>query len=333
VRPFFRILYVGALLAACVSGPLAAQAPFSKTDGGGSFLRAEDYRVASVAYRLALAGKLYCPKLLPLTGLFLHYLPEYEGVNRAAAIRLYGIDRGPGALSVLADSPAARAGLRAGDVLLSLDGAPLPTGDELGRAGSGKKWRKAAAEMETRLEEKLRSGPVRLKVLREGRELDILLDSVPGCPIRSRLARSTQLNAFAEGRTAIITTRLLSFFRSDDELAMALAHEAAHNILGHPGQLEEEGVPNGILGEFGANAKRVRITEIEADRLGLKLLWSAGYDTSAVIPYWRRLYGRFDPLPMPKFFSRHPSLAARERIVRETLAELAANAAAASPQP
>lgn len=303
------------------SGPPEAAA-------AASFLRAEDYRVASIGYRLAVAGKAHCPTLLPITGMSLHYLPEYGADTRAQAALLYGLAAGPGIVSVIDGSPAARAGLLAGDVLLSVNNVPLPDGDALARSGAGNEWRKETARIESELEEKLRLGPVRLKLLRQGRQLELALDSVPGCPVRNRLARSRQANAFADGRTAIMTTRMLEFVANDDELAVVLAHEAAHNILGHPARLQEEKVPKGFLGNFGKNAKRVRATEEEADRLGLKLVWSAGYDLSAAIPFWRRLYGRFDPIPTPKLFSRHPSLAARERIVEEVTAELAT-----APQP
>lgn len=314
------------ILAAAAVMLLCGRAPVAAKDvppaGSGSFLRAEDHRVAAVAYRLALAGKQHCPAPLPLTGLFLHYLPEYGSADRAEAARLYGVDRGPGILSVIDGSPAARAGLAAGDVLLSVDGVPLPSGAGMAAAADAKAWRKAIEQVETRLEEQLRAGPIRLTLLRKGRELELMLDSVMGCPIRSRLARSRQANAFADGRTVIMTTRLLDFVQGDHELAVVLAHEASHNILGHPARLEKEGVPSGFLANFGKNAKRVRVTETEADRLGLKLLWAAGYDVSAAIPFWRRLYRTFDPVPTPKLFSRHPSLAARERIVNETVAEL-----------
>jgi predicted Zn-dependent protease len=143
-----------------------------------------------------------------------------------------------------------------------------------------------------------------------------------GCLARARLARSNQANAFADGRYAVMTTRMLGFVRSDDELAVALAHELAHNILNHPAELEQEKVPTGILRNFGKNAARVLATEEEADRLGIKLAWAAGYDVAAAIPFWRRLYARYDPIPTPKLFRTHPSLGARERMIGETIAEL-----------
>jgi hypothetical protein len=313
-----------ALAASLVVGGQGRAAPSPPTQPlqSGSFLRAEDYRVARIAYRLAVAGRQHCESLLPLTGLSLHYLPEYDASNRGEAARLYGIDRGPGVLSVVGDSPAARAGLLAGDVLLGSNGVAFPSGEAMVRETAGKKWREAAEQLEGRLEDQLRIGPVRLSILRAARPLEVEVPPLMGCPIRTRLARSNQANAFADGRTAIMTTRMLKFVRSDDELAVILAHEAAHNILGHPARLKDEKVPKGVLANFGKNAKRVRRTEEEADRLGLKLLWSAGYDTAAVMPFWQRLYRAFDPVPTPKLFNRHPSLAARERIVQETLAEL-----------
>ncbi len=318
------LLALAASLVAGVQGRAApSQPPQPQPLHSGSFLRADDHRVASVAYRLAVAGRQHCESLLPLTGLSLHYLPEYDASTQREAARLYGIDRGPGVLSVAPNSPAARAGVVAGDVILMVNGVTLPSGEAMVRAAAGKKkWREAVETLDDTLEDQLRIGPVRVGILRAGRLVEVVIEPVVGCPVRARLARSSQANAFADGRTAIVTTRMLSFVKSDDELAVVLAHEAAHNILGHPARLEDQKVPKGVLANFGKNAKRIRRTEVEADRLGLKLLWSAGYDTAAVLPFWRRLYRAFDPVPTPKLFSRHPSLAARERIVQETLAEL-----------
>ena len=177
---------------------------------------------------------------------------------------------------------------------------------------------------ETQLDEQLVRGPVKLRVQRGEKKLELVLQPKAGCPARARLARSNQPNAFADGRYAIVTTKMLAFMRNDDELAIALAHELAHNILGHPAALDKKGVPSGILRNFGKNASRVLRTEEEADRLGIKLAWAAGYDVSAAAPFWRRLYSKYDPIPTPKLFRTHPTLGARERIIEETIAELRA---------
>ena len=304
--------------AAAQSSPLAAQSP----SGSGSFLRESDYRVGRIVYRLGVAGLAHCPEPFPLTGLLFHHLAEYRPADRAEAISRFAVDKGPGVLAVLPDSPAATAGLAAGDVLVSVNGSTFQSPVEIAAHQDPDRWRPLVEASEIQLEDQLRVGAVRLEVLRGGRPLSLTLGSVPGCPARSRLARSSQANAFADGRYAIMTTRFLPFFRNDDELAVAMAHELGHNILRHPQQLEAQGVPHGIFRHIGRNARLVRATEIEADRLSVRLLWSAGYDLNAIIPFWRRLYGRGDSIF--QLISAHPGLRARERIINETLAELAA---------
>ena len=176
-------------------------------------------------------------------------------------------------------------------------------------------------ESDALIETRLRSGPAPITLLRDGRVLDLTLDSEPGCMGRVRLARSKQTNAFATGGTVVMTTTMLDYLKNDDELAIVIAHEMAHNILGHAATLDELGVPRrGVLRGVGANAARIWQTEEEADRLGLRLAAAAGFDVAAAIPFWRRYYADHD-VPL-QLFRTHPSLGARERIARETIAAL-----------
>ncbi|HEY0042995.1 MAG TPA: M48 family metallopeptidase [Allosphingosinicella sp.] len=299
---------------------VTALAPATASAAAGSTLRAADSRVAAVGYRLALSGIESCPERQPLTGLLFHHLAEYLPADRATMITRHALDRGPGILTVLAGTPAAQAGLQAGDVLLAINGARLPTGTALA-AGDPDGWRKRAEAIELRLTDALMPGPARLKMLRSGREFDTVLTSVNGCPGRVRLARSKQVNAFANGRTVTVTSAMLNFLKSDDELAVVLGHELSHNILKHPDLLDEQGVPKkGILRAIGKNASRVWKTEEEADRLAVRLVWAAGYDVEAIIPFWRRYLGRYDALP--QIFRTHPSIGVRERLTREEIAAL-----------
>jgi Peptidase family M48/PDZ domain len=307
--------------------PLSASASDRSGAAPGSFLRPGDHRIASITFRLAKAGAALCPTPYPLTGLTFHHLPEYELRDRPQIIAAYRLDRGPGVLSVVADSPAAEATLTAGDVLLAIDGEPFPSPPM--ETKDRKVWRKQLEEAERLLEERLRTGPARLRVLRGGRELEITLGSISGCPGRVRLANSRQTNAFATGRQVVMTTALLDFIRGDDELAIVIAHELAHNILDHPDRLKAQNVPHGILRGFGKNAARVRTTEEEADRLAIRLAWAAGYDVSAAIPFWRRYYAKYGRAP--QLFRTHPGLAARERLIAQAIAELPSNSAAPPP--
>ena len=312
-----------ALLAGMAAAPPSgAAAPASVP---ASYLRAEDHRVAAVVHRLATRGTAFCEASHPLTGMALHHLDEYETRDQAEAVRQYGLDKGPGVVAVVAGSPAAEAGIRAGDLLLRVNGVPLPT---LPPATKQRKPRQLADAADGIIEAQGRTGTLQLDVLRDGARLRSVLKPFPGCAARGRLARSNQPNAFADGRYAIMTTKMLDFVASDDELAVVMAHELSHNLLRHPQRLDAQKVPHGILRGFGKNAGRVRVTEEEADRLSLKLLWAAGYDASAAIPFWRRLYARYDPIPIPKFMRTHPSLGAREQMIRQTIEELGRTPAA-----
>ena len=217
-------------------------------------------------------------------------------------------------------SSAASAGIRAGDVILAVNGADVADPAAIAARPRREESRALAEQSEMMIERALEAGAARLSLLRVRERLEVSLESQTGCPARSRLARSNQSSSFADGRYAIMTTGFLGFFRNDDELAVAMAHELAHNILRHPADLDEQGVPNGLFRHIGRNARLVRQTEVEADRLAVRLLAAAGYDPEIAIPFWRRLYAR--PEARLQVVSAHPGLRAREQIVRDVIAEL-----------
>jgi hypothetical protein len=286
----------------------------------GTTLRKDDLRVGAVAYRLAVAGHAVCPRTIPQTGLLFHHLGEYLPRDRPLMVTQYGLDRGPGVLGVVAGSPADQAGLAAGDVLLSVNGAAFPSPLAIAAERDPKRMRAMAEASEARLEDALARGPARLEVLRGGRELKLGLGSLPGCEARVRLARSSQVNAFHTGRKVVMTTAMLAFVANDDELAVVLGHEMSHAILHHPVMSEGEG----ILAGFGIGAGAIWQREAQADRFGLRLMAAAGYDLGAVIPFWRRYLMRYDG---PQLFRSHPSLEARTRMATEEIAAIRAGEA------
>ncbi|HEX8224750.1 MAG TPA: M48 family metallopeptidase [Allosphingosinicella sp.] len=307
---------VGLLLSAQAPANLASGPERAAEAAASTTLRRDDLRIGLVAYRLALAGSALCRERYPLTGFLYHHLAEYEPADRRLMAARYGLDRGPGVLTVMADTPAARAGLVAGDILLAVNGRALPSGASVAAEPKREKWRRLADEAEDEIEAALRDGPAELRVLRQGREVQLRLGSIPACLGRVRLARSTQVNAFATGRSVVMTLAMLNFLRSDDELAVVLGHELAHNIFHHRAMRSEEGILRGL----GIKPSAVWKREEAADRFGLRLMSAAGYDLDAAIPFWRRYLGKYDWFP--QIFRSHPSLGARERIAAEEIAAI-----------
>lgn len=287
----------------------------------GSSLRGDDYRVARVAYRIATDAARFCPNKAPLSGLQFHHLADYLPPDQTGMIARFGLDRGLGVLSVVEGAPAAAAGLVAGDVLLAANGVPLSLSPSELAGLPPDRPRAARDAIEARLAAQTLRGAADLTILREGKQITLRLAPRPGCPAQVRLARSDEARAVTSRGRIVLTTALLAEVRSDDELAVIVGHELAHIVLGHADQLSQS--PQPLIDLTGAQAGRVYRTEVEADRLGLRLAWAAGYDLRVAIPMWRRLYAKYDG---PRLFRTHPSLRVREQLIRETLAQLQAGA-------
>jgi hypothetical protein len=205
---------------------------------------------------------------------------------RPAAIRAFGLDAGPAVLALATGGPAERAGLRADDILLAFDGRPPPRGAP-GRGGSFELMERILAA----LDEAFADGRATIEVRRGAERLVIEIAAEQGCATRFQLIPGRSLNARADGRYVQLSTAIAEYVADDGELAAVLAHEFAHNVLGHRVRLDEAGVRRGFLGNFGRNARRIRETEIEADRLSVYLMERAGYDPQATVRFWSR-FGR-----------------------------------------
>lgn len=229
-----------------------------------------DLKVAMIGYRLVTANAARCPRTVPATGLLLHTAEQYDGDFRPAARRLFALGDGVEIAAVVPGSPAARAGLAPSQTIAAIGGVRLPP--------PAKGFARTAQALD-----RLDSGaPLTV----DGRP--VTLAPVRACASRFQIRVSRSMNAAADGRTVEVTTGFMAKFADDDELAAILAHELAHNILDHPAKLNAQGVSRGLFGKLGKDARRVRQTEIEADRLSVHLLTAAGFRPQAAVAFWRR---------------------------------------------
>lgn len=267
----------------------ASAKPTAGNSAALSDLRASDVRVLSVGFRLAIANAPFCRVTENAAGLTLHHIAQYP--DAAAAKASFGFASDFAVLALVATGPAAQAGLRTDDAVVSLNGASLaPPPAELAAIDQPAAYR-PMAWADARLRAALDAGPAMLGVLRDGAPVDITITGTPACRSRFELRPSTEYGASADGDIVGITSPMLDFMADDDELAAILAHEMAHNLLDHRKRLNAAGIQRGLMQQLGRNARLTLETEIEADRLSIWLMANAGYDPGGAIRFWTR-YGK-----------------------------------------
>ncbi len=143
------------------------------------------------------------------------------------------VDDQPWVFSIIANSPAANAGLAAGDRILAV------AGQEVGNGTRGQ------AEMMSAFRSAAGAGPVAITVKRGPVKLSFAVTPEPACDYGFALRRSERINAFADGAKVEVTTGLLRFIKSPDELALIVGHELAHNVLGHRDSATQNAVTGG----------------------------------------------------------------------------------------
>jgi predicted Zn-dependent protease len=109
---------------------------------------------------------------------------------------------------------------------------------------------------------------------RAGRQIAVDLIGAPACRSRFQISID-ELDAFGTDTIWVkLSSAMVDFAKTPDALAAVMAHELAHNVLGH----RKAGI--------GADARRAQ--ELAADRLAPYLMAGAGYDPAAAVVLYRR---------------------------------------------
>lgn len=292
-------------------------------------LRAErEERLHAISNAILAANADLCPRTRNFYGLAAA-TPEDYGVprrDRQALREALGLDDRPTIMWVTEGLAADAAGVRKGDLITAVNGKDI---------GFGKgATRRVLREMNRRDE------GLTLTLFRDGETIDAELTPGTACDYEVNLLDRSELNAYANGRAVFVTKGMMGFVESDEELALIIGHELAHNSENHMRSKQMNsmlgalagaaigaaiGNPNiasdfaDLGGEVGASMFSQEF-EAEADYVGLYFAGRAGYETAEAADLWRRM-GVEHPSAIDLVGSSHPSTAMRFLSIEEAAKE------------
>lgn len=255
-----------------------------------------------------------------------HLRPTYEKLFQIVEDR-------PTVLYPLPGSPAEKAGLRSGDIVTQINGAPLSRGSD---------------DIENVMQVIEKAGRViSLEVQRKKEKKTVTLAPRSICAYPAYLAHDETVNAFADGERVIVTMGMMRFVESDDELALIIGHELAHNTMSHiqkkQGNILAGRVVGAVvdvflggtgifaqLGESVGGGLYSQDFESEADYIGVYYAAAAGYNVKNAAHLWRRMAAS-NPAAIHLRGSTHPSTAKRFLAIGATADEVADKSAKGLP--
>lgn len=246
-------------------------------------------RLWTVGYGVLKAAASECGEVVrPTLGfrmLSRDMIPEAQRELYADAL---GLTEQLRVLAVYRGSAAEAAGLKVGDVIVDRASRALsPPG--------GKESREDAAARLT--------GPVSLTVLREGKPLTLTMTADLICDYPLYVSQGDEVNAYADGKSIVLSKGMLRFATEDRELALVIGHELGHNTMGHLTKKKQNALFGAVFdilaAAYGVNTQNAFMNagaqaysqdfEAEADYVGLYYVARAGYETKGAADFWRRM--------------------------------------------
>lgn len=214
-------------------------------------------RILDIEYALTTRVAANCGELArPRAGVLLSKHESFEDARlRRVASQTLEVGDALTIVHLVPGTPLERAGLKRGDQIVSVDDIMLKSAEDLIDLSHG--------NSENR--------PVHIG-FRRGDELrEVVVQLAPACPVYFALASTAMAVPWQEGELVVaIPFGLVTFAESEDELAVAAAHQLAHVMYDGEGIDERE-------------------LESRADHMGILFAHAAGFDVSVAPRYWERV--------------------------------------------
>ena len=291
----------------------------------------ELHRVHGVAYRIRVANGSFCrDRVAAQIGLFAATPQSLPQRFRSFAHEAMDLSWArPTAISVVEGSPAAQAGIRDRDEIISLDGELIPV---TGTESWIEKWLKKNGEKE-----------VSINLRRNGEDKTVTVKPVIGCSIPVEYVTADEANAYTDDRRIVINSGIVALAKTDAQLATIIGHELGHVWLRHGAKKLGNAVLGAVAGaavdgsfllgaiwtngaftrEFqkaGLRAYSVAF-EREADYVGAYFAARAGYDLTGAEEIWWAM-GQTHPDSL-RFARTHPMAPMRFVQMKRAAAEIA----------
>ena len=352
--PPFPWLYRAMLLALLLAGCATPQSRMPTVESAAALAEAdkqhqmvvEDYmnantRLQTVASKVVTSGTALCgEKVGPYYGLSVwnqyNFSPDWKDTVQTH----FGLGDPVQVSVVAAGSAADLAGFKPGDTVLSINNWIPPAGKE----GPDKVMEKL--QQEGKFWE-----PVQITVLRAGQEHQLAVTPVNACAFRVKLSPEDVKNAYADGSNIIIYKGMVDFCRTDEELALVVSHELAHNSMKHIDAQKSNATVGGLVGlildvaaafggvntngdfsRLGSNIAAGMYSvsfEQEADYVGLYFMATAGYNIDNSAAFWRRMATSDSKAITMK--SSHPTTPERFLAIESATREIKAKQSAGQP--
>lgn len=289
---------------------------------------AETERVMKVAYPLLKANTELCPKTRMDAGYTVWSIKNIPSEYESVASSRYALGKAPKIQLVMAGSPAFKSGLKSGDTITAINGEKIQN----------------TSDFDDVNEKFEKQQEITVGILRGDKALSIPVVRQPACDMDVVYQMGdSNVNAYADGDNIYITRGMLRFTETDNELAIVIGHEAAHNVMLHSdkkvqnaaggmllgalldvaaaaGGVNTQGTFTDNFGKIGAGAYSVDF-EQEADYVGLYLTKRGGYSVDSAPNFWRRMAAENDAGSIT-LRSSHPTSPERFVALEKTLAEI-----------
>ena len=277
-----------------------------------------------VAYPLLVGATPFCRNdLRNFCGFEVHDKKLYKEEYADIVARRYRLEKQPTVRYVHPNFPAAMAGLKVNDKILEIN----------------KKRIEDAQQVAVILREldPSEGQPVHLIIQRENQIFELDIACLSACKYSVLLVTHDSVNAFADGNRVGITTGLMRFIQSDEELSLVVSHEIAHNALNHVTKQTGNVLLGSILdiliasttgvgtrGTFGQIGGLVYSKEFEkeADYAGTYIAARAGFDITNAANIWRRMAAEYPGSIEDTFLASNPSSPERFLAIDQAVYEI-----------